>query len=153
MEPLVPLLGSWTGRGRGDYPTVKPFDYDETITFTHVGKPFFEYQDRTWNPADHRPLHTEKGYWRLRDPEWVEMVMAYPSGIVEIAEGPLLPAPTRIELKSVTMAGTSTAKSVTAVERDFVLDDDTLRYVMRMAAVGEGMGFHCEGELKRVSSS
>ena len=148
MEPLVPLLGTWTGRGRGDYPTIEPFDYDETVIFSHLGKPSFIYQQRTRSPVDGRPLHAESGFWRLPNPEWVEIVLAIQSGLVEIDEGPFRNG--TMQLRSTAMAGTATAKSVTEVERDITIDGDTLRYAVRMAAVGESMAIHLEAELKRV---
>src|SRR6185369_6394137 len=89
MEPLAPLLGTWTGRGRGDYPTVDAFEYEESVTFSHVGKPSFMYQQRTRSPVDGRPLHAEFGFWRLPKPDWIEVVLAIQSGIVEIDEGTL----------------------------------------------------------------
>ena len=84
---LAPLLGTWAGRGAGAYPTIQPFEYLEEIVFSHVGKPFLAYSQKTKAVADGKPLHAETGYLRVPEPGRVELVLAHPSGVTEIEVG------------------------------------------------------------------
>ena len=118
LEPLAGLLGTWRGEGAGEYPTITSFGYGEEVRFWHVGKPFLAYVQRTWSLEDGRPLHAESGYWRAKPGGTVEVVLAHPTGIVEVQEGRLDGG--RIELRSTTMAGTATAKEVTAGPFDVI---------------------------------
>jgi hypothetical protein len=149
LAPLSMLLGTWRGAGHGAYPTIEPFDYDEELRFTDTGRRFLTYQQTTTNSASGDPLHTEFGYWRPVPPDRVEVVIAHPTGHAEVQEGVVDRG--RIELRSVALSHTTTAKRVELIERTLVVHDDTLRYTVRMAAVGVALTQHLEAELTRVA--
>ena len=156
LTSVAALLGTWTGRGRGEYPTIEPFEYAESITFAHVGKPFLAYTQRTrslGNPsAPPQPMHAETGYWRFPDTGRVEVVLSHPTGVVEIEEGTLtvrLDGSLVIDLATTTVAMTSTAKNVSALQRRFVVHGDVLDYSVAMSAVGMPLHHHLSATLYR----
>lgn len=147
VAPLAFLLGTWTGEGTGHYPTIAGFAYREEVVVGHVGKPHLTYRQRTWHADDGRPLHSEVGYFRAGRGGTVELVLAHPTGVVEVAEGPL--RGTRLELASTAVDRTSTAKEVLALTRVIEVVGDVWRYELGMAAVGLPLGPHLAAELRR----
>jgi hypothetical protein len=151
LAPLSVLLGMWSGPGHGSYPSIDEFDYLETLHFGHVGKPFLSYTQRTVDAGDGRALHVETGYLRSAGAGGVELIVAQPTGIVEIHEGSLnvVGDALDIHLRSRFVGLTSGAKEVTEVERSFVLNGGVLRTALAMAAVGYGLTHHLASELRR----
>lgn len=151
-EPLAGLLGTWRGRGHGEYPTIESFDYLEEVTFGHVGKPFLAYGQKTRHADDDRPLHAEVGYWRPVAPGRLEVVLSHPTGISELLGGSIevVEAAIVLDLHTSGIALTPTAKQVTEVHRRFELAGDTLQYTVAMAAVGEPLTHHLRAELTRA---
>ena len=151
VEELAPLLGTWTGRGEGKYPTIQPFEYLEEVVFSHVGKPFLVYAQKTRAVADGRPLHAETGYLRVPQPGRVELVLAHPNGITEIDAGRYSVAGDviEVELSSTAIGLAPTAKEVNELGRSFRIDGDELSYTLQMGAVGQPLQDHLTAVLHR----
>lgn len=161
LVPLAWLLGNWHGNGKGDYPTIEAFHYEQDVVFAHDGRPFLHYFSRTWITDDNgervRPGAMETGFIRPGAvPEDgpdegaldLELVLAHPTGYAEVwygrAEGP------RINLTTDVVARTLTAKEYTAGQRMYGLVDGDLMYAFDMAAVDQPMQSHLWGQLRRV---
>jgi hypothetical protein len=158
LAPLEFLLGRWEGAGIGGYPTIESFQFGQEVSFSHNGKPFLIYASRSWRLDDEgrigAPLGTETGYWRPRPDNQVEVMLAHPTGIVEIYLGEV--SGTRIEMATDVVARTATAKEVTAGHRLYGLTGQGTRdlaYAYDMAAVGHKLQSHLSAQLKWVSSS
>jgi hypothetical protein len=149
VQPIAFLLGTWSGEGEGEYPTIQPFRYREEIRFSHVGKPFLAYQQRTASRDDDRPLHTEMGYLRAVGDGRVEFVIAQAIGFAEIEVGTVTGM--RLELHSASLARTPTAKGVTAVQRTIWLEGDVLRYELAMAMEQVPMTHHLSARFRRAN--
>ncbi len=160
LAPVARLVGTWSGTGSGSYPTIDPFEYVESITFGHVGKPFLAYTQRTRSigtpTALAMPMHAESGYWRFPAPGLVEAVLSHPTGVVEVEEGTvelLLDGTLVIRTATTHVARTSSAKDVAGLERTLRITDDTISYEVRMAAVGLPMQHHLSATLRREDES
>jgi hypothetical protein len=148
LEPLAFLLGTWRGSGDGGFPTIPSFRYGEEMVFEHVGDPFLLYGQRSWLEPGEDPLHFERGFLRPSDGGGVELVLAHPLGLTEVAQG-------RVEGTSVTAASTAmgrtpTGDPVTRLVRRWRVEGDLLRYELDMATEDTPLARHLTGELRRV---
>jgi hypothetical protein len=147
-QALAGLVGTWSGHGHGDYPTIEPFDYHETVELRAVpGKPFLAYAQRTRDAVDDRPLHAEVGYLRPAGEGTAELVIAQPTGIADVYSGSWDGAV--LDLRATSIARTPTAKDVHALRRRFVLDGDRLSYDLWMAHADTPETHHLHAELER----
>ena len=153
LAPLAFLLGTWRGAGSGGYPTIDPFEYEEELRFEHVGDTFLLYQQRSWSPQDGSPIHFERGFLRPGEPGRVELTLAHPLGLTEIAEGALDGTRlegTALELVSREIGRTTTGMYAIALIRRYRTQGDTLRYETEMQTERTLMTRHLEAELHRV---
>lgn len=151
--PLAWMLGTWEGAGVGGYPTIEDFQFGQEVELSHNGKPFLSYVSRSWRlnaeGTPNEPLATETGFWRPRPNNDLELVLAHPTGIVEIWLGEIEGA--KIEMRTDVVARTSSAKEYTAGHRLYGLVDGDLLWAFDMAAMGQPMQSHISARLKRVS--
>jgi hypothetical protein len=148
LAPLSFLLGTWIGGGRGDWPTSGPFRYGEEMDFEHVGEPFLAYSQQSWADENGEPLHLERGFLRPAGPGRVELVLAHPLGIVEVAEGSV--SGTALDVVSTTVAATATGSAVTETRRHMEVAGDVMTYELFMAMREDPLTRHLEGELRRA---
>lgn len=157
LLPLLPLVGTWRGTGKGGYPTISDFDYAQEVRFSHDGRPFLSYESRAWIIDDHglplRPSAREVGWWRPQPAQDgadvdLEVLLAHPTGFVEVYYGRV--SGTRIELATDVLMRTASAKDVTANRRIYGLIEGDLMYAVDMAAVGQPLLAHLSARLVRV---
>lgn len=154
---LLPLVGVWQGEGQVGYPTIEGHHYRQRVSFGHDGRPFLAYESRTvLLGPDGRVLRQsarEVGWWRAGggEGEEFEVLLAHPTGIVEVYVGVATAAATW-ELATDVVARTRSAKDVTANRRVYGIVDGALLYAVDMAAVGQPLQPHLSARLDRIGS-
>ena len=157
LMPVSWLLGTWHGNGKGEYPTIESYAFEQEAIFAHDGRSFLHYFSRTWLTDDSGervgPGELETGFLRLGDEKLdegypLELVLAHPTGYAEVWYGTV--AGPRITLVTDVVARTSTARDYTAGQRMYGLVDGDLMYAYDMAAMDQPMQSHAWGRLARV---
>ncbi|HEX6386408.1 MAG TPA: heme-binding beta-barrel domain-containing protein, partial [Anaerolineae bacterium] len=91
------LAGTWTGSGRGYYPTIPSFEYTETLAITYdPARDLIHYEQRTdkryADQATDGPSHWESGFMRATAPAMIELTNAQSGGRLEVLTGTITQA-------------------------------------------------------------
>jgi hypothetical protein len=152
LAPLAWLIGEWEGAGVVGYPTIESAHFGQEISVTHDGRPFLEWQSRTWLLDEQgnkvRPLARELGFWRPLENNEVEFLLTHPTGIVEMYHGTTSPA--KIEIRTDGVMRSPHAKDYKAAARMYGLVNSDMMWVMDMAAGEQPLQSHVSAQLKRV---
>ena len=146
VAPFAPLLGTWRGKGAGEYPSIAPFEYTEELVFeaVHPSKPVIAYRHKTARCLDGSPLHSETGF--LRPGVVCHWAVSQSTGVAEASVGSWAPDEGVLLLSSSSLGG---ADKVVAVERQYTVRDGQLSYVISMATTSSPLLPHLRASLTR----
>jgi THAP4-like, heme-binding beta-barrel domain len=146
------LLGTWTGGGRGGFPTISDFTFGEEIVVEDADDAWLAIRQRSW-ADDGSVLHWERGFLRPgSEPATVELVLAHPLGLTEVAEGRVEGTTLEIATAPGGVGRTRTGSDVTELRRRYVVDGDELRYDLEMATDATPLAWHLSSVLRREGS-
>jgi hypothetical protein len=152
-ELLHILIGEWAGTGQGEFPTIEPFEYRETLVFASDQRPFLHYETksrrRRAGQEDFVPSHWESGFLRLLPNGEVEMVNTQSSGRLERLVGSIQLAETGLVLHLKSTSFLNDPRMV-ETERTIVVEDNIMTYTQTMYTNAvAGPAQHVSAQLKR----
>jgi len=154
LMPLAWLVGTWRGKGRGEYPNVPGFQFAQEVSFNHDGRAFLNYFSRSWiideNDEIVKPAASEVGFWRVKENNVLEVLLAHNTGIAEGWVGVVKGA--KIQLEMDQGYSSPSAKIVTAGSRLYGLVEGELFFAYDMAYGGKKLQAHIWSTLPRVIS-
>lgn len=155
LMPLAWLIGTWRGKGRGEYPNTAPFSFAQEVSFNHDGRPFLNYFSRSWlldeNDEIIKASASEVGFWRMKEKNVLEVIIAHNTGIAEGWVGLINGA--KIQLEMDQGYSSPSAKIVTAGSRLYGLVEGELFTSYDMAAVGQVIQPHLWSSLAREKNN
>lgn len=156
------LIGTWGGIGEGGYPTIEPFRYEQIVQFACDGRSFLEYRSVSWLVDAQnnriRPAATESGFWRPQPDNGVEVLLAHPTGFLELWLGKVEVTAisdaritgARIEMTTDAVVRSEGAKEVSAGHRLYGLVGGRLLSTYDMVAMGHPLTNHTAIALEPV---
>ncbi len=149
------LIGEWSGTGRGEFPTIEPFEYLETLSFAGDHRPFLHYEEKTRRrnagQTEYIPSHWESGFLRLLPNGEVELVNTQASGRLERLTGSLEQTETGLILRLKSTAFLNDPRMV-ETSRTITVEGNSMHYTQSMHTTAvAGPAHHVEASLNRIS--
>lgn len=155
VAPLAWMVGRWEGVGVVGYPDMESRNFGQELVISHDGRPFLEVDSRTFllreDGSLERPLAREVGFFRVLDNGEVELLLAHPTGIVEMYAGEREKDRPVLNLRTDGVMRSPAARVYTAATRMYGLVESKLMWVMDMAAEGRPLTSHLSAQLSRVA--
>ncbi len=155
FRQLCRLLGTWKGAGRGDFPTIDAFRYEETSAFhTRGGEVSIALEQQTWvihDDGTREPSHWEVAILQVKEDGRIDLLNAQNSGRVEVLTGELAESADgwTLELESVVHGHDP---RMVSTRRRFRLAGDRLSYEVEMATTAVPQRqWHLAAELERTN--
>ena len=149
------LVGRWTGKGTGGYPTIDAFEYSEELRIEQRSDhPALHYEQRTWKHSEFGDVasHWETGLIRISSDGTASLNNAQ-GGRSETMVGSWSRTDTgwSVDLRSTGYAGDDRVVEST---RHFEMGQDSMIYIHEMATTStDEMSMHLRASLARESDS
>ena len=156
QDLLCSLIGEWSGTGLGEFPTIEPFEYLETLIFAGDHRPFLHYEERTRRrnagQTEYIPSHWESGFLRLLPNGEVELINTQGGGRLERLAGTLEETGTGLILRLHSTAFLNDPRMV-ETSRTIAVDGNQMHYTQNMYTTAvPGPAQHVEARLNRKSA-
>ncbi len=162
IKPLTWLIGSWSGEGKGEYPTMEPFEFNDQLKFSIRSDAFelenlihFEQVARVKEGNEFIFKHWEAGFLRPTEQGKIELQVTHNTGRIEILEGKFVEldsAKNRFTLRfrSTLLHNSQGLVKARTSERIWTFENDRLRYLQSMCTEDvEEMTVHLDSILER----
>jgi len=151
IDLLEPLIGTWTGEGNGEYPTIESFEYLETMRFAKDERSIIYYDQNTRRLKGdlYVPSHWETGFIRITDGRNVTVNNAQADGRTEFLTGSLTKTESGLVLE---LRSSSFLNDPLPIEttRRIGVEGDNLHYTMYMrTTTNPRLDIHLEAKLIR----
>lgn len=157
LAPLAWLVGTWTGVGVVGYPSMDSVQFGQEIECTHDGRGFLGWESRTWlldgEGNQVKAAATERGFWRVLRNGEIELLLAHPTGIVEMYVGRRDEDRPMVQLRTDGVLRSPEAKEYNAATRMYGYVDSQLMWAMDMAATGHPMTSHISATLRKAPAA